>query len=95
MSNWEECVAAGAAYLDDTNPGWWRRINLDRLDLSSTCRCILGQLDGDYLDAVEHRGLAYQGPTPEELGFLAPVHEAHALTDTWRELITARRGGAA
>lgn len=41
-------VAAGAAFLDEHDPDWWRAdveraIDLDRLDLSQTDRCVLGQ----------------------------------------------------
>ena len=41
-------VAAGAAFLDEHDPGWWRAdveraIDLDKLDLSLGDRCILGQ----------------------------------------------------
>jgi hypothetical protein len=36
-------VASGITWLDENRPGWLDRIDLDRLDLSSPCRCILGQ----------------------------------------------------
>lgn len=39
-----ERVARGAALLDEKLPGWDKDINLDRLDLSSSCRCVVGQL---------------------------------------------------
>lgn len=37
-------VDRGAAFLDETLPGWAERIDTDTLDLSSTCNCVLGQL---------------------------------------------------
>ena len=38
-------VEAGAALLDrELGPGWEDRIDLDTLELSSTCGCVLGQL---------------------------------------------------
>ena len=40
-------VAAGAAHLDVREPGWWRKIDLGRLDLASPCNCVLGQLNTD------------------------------------------------
>ena len=45
-------VARGAALLDEKLPGWADRIDLDRLDLGSPCRCILGQTwdEGRYDD---------------------------------------------
>jgi hypothetical protein len=43
-----ERVAAGAAYLDKHDPGWWRAdagraIDLDSLQLDSGGMCVLGQ----------------------------------------------------
>jgi len=48
MSTIAERVAAGAAFLDEHDPGWWRpdverAIDLDELDLSRTDECVLGQ----------------------------------------------------
>lgn len=48
MNSITERVAAGAAFLDNHDPGWWaadadRPIDLDTLDLEKTDRCILGQ----------------------------------------------------
>jgi hypothetical protein len=37
-------VAAGAALLDEKRPGWFHLIDLERLHLSSTEQCVLGQL---------------------------------------------------
>lgn len=39
-------VQAGAAWLDQHVPGWVADIDLNRLDLASPCRCILGQIHG-------------------------------------------------
>jgi hypothetical protein len=47
-----ERVAAGAAFLDQTEPGWDARIDLDRLDIGSDCGCVLGQLHGSYSSAL-------------------------------------------
>lgn len=48
MSTITERVAAGAAFLDEHDPDWWREdveraIDLDKLDLGESDRCILGQ----------------------------------------------------
>jgi hypothetical protein len=37
-------VARGARYLDELVPGWDKVIDLERLDLASSCACVLGQL---------------------------------------------------
>lgn len=101
-----EKIAAGAAFLDEHEPGWVDRIDVDRLDLASMCGCVLGQLE------IVHRGwsdrprtnpyewarVRYALPLPRarELGFqstqpLGPEYER--LTAEWRELILARRVG--
>jgi hypothetical protein len=48
MTTIAERVAAGAAFLDEHDPGWWRAdvpnaIHLDTLDLGSERSCVLGQ----------------------------------------------------
>ena len=50
MSTVAERVAAGAAFLDEREPGWCKRIDPDRLDMSAECRCVLGQLTTDLED---------------------------------------------
>lgn len=48
----EEAVRArverGAAYLDQMDPGWHRRIDPDTLALDSGRHCVLGQLHGEF-----------------------------------------------
>lgn len=46
----EQRVAAGAAWLDEHEPGWERRIDLGVLELADDCRCVLGQLSGRTMD---------------------------------------------
>lgn len=40
-------VARGAALLDDHEPGWYRRIDRDQLNIGSTARCVIGQVYGE------------------------------------------------
>jgi len=47
-----ERVARGAAWLDEHRPGWVDRIDLSTLSMGDRCHCVLGQLDGNYFDAV-------------------------------------------
>lgn len=51
-------VARGAAHLDHANPGWFQRIDVGTLTLSSCYSCTLGQLYGGF-----HQGLAPLGLT--------------------------------
>ena len=43
-ANAAEAVAQGAQLLDEKDPGWWRKINLETLVLSNSEACICGQL---------------------------------------------------
>lgn len=47
-------VRRGAKLLDKARPGWEKDINLQKLQLSNTAQCMLGQLYGDY---TEGKGL--------------------------------------
>jgi len=49
-------VARGAAYMDRTTPGWETAISLPEFDMSSPCRCVLGQVDGDFYAGCNKRG---------------------------------------
>lgn len=49
-------VAAGAAWLDTTRPGWESLIDLDRLSMTDCNACVLGQSFGDYWDALDTYG---------------------------------------
>jgi hypothetical protein len=102
MATIAERVARGAALLDEREPGWWKRIDLGKLDLASTCRCVLGQLwddapelwfdTGPYKRALDELGL-YHGKD-EDLGFDREDGEHYPpLTAAWRELIEDRRAG--
>jgi hypothetical protein len=66
MTTVAERVAKGAAFLDEREPGWDARIDLDTLDLQAPCRCVLGQLathlddyddDWSYRDITDRFGL--------------------------------------
>lgn len=47
-------VMRGAEWLDEFGPLRWReKINLRTFDMEHPCRCVLGQVYGDYYDAIE------------------------------------------
>lgn len=88
----EERVATGAAWLDATIPGWEQKVDLSKLDLRYTCRCILGQVvhspnvecvfDGD--------GMCMTGSHYEDSGEWFPdmTHTAgFALVTGWIETL--------
>jgi hypothetical protein len=90
-----ERVAAGAALLDEAEPGWDQRIDLDLLDIMDSCGCPAGQPDGrGYGAGLTALGLAEESPARlAELGFHwgAAFGDIDALNAAWRELIEARR----
>jgi hypothetical protein len=99
MTTIAERVAAGAEFLDRNEPGWVGRIDLDQLDISSPCRCILGQVFGDYYEATDNLELIFPGELaftcsedPDDEGHYLPIDIEHAaITTVWRELIEQRR----
>lgn len=103
-----ERVARGSAWLDEARPGWRDQISLDRIDLYSNERCILGQVFGDpesdrcgfILGAREmHRMLSFIPGTPPAdvtaLGFnTESTAETAALVAEWRRVIHSGRSVA-
>lgn len=102
-------VARGVALLDRTLADWDERIDLDRLDLESTCGCILGQEFADYADDFDNEDWTPYDAAISELpidgygdawryGFDRHRNEGGNeyadLTAEWKRVILARRGGA-
>lgn len=51
----DQRVARGIEWLDANAPeGWQARINLHKFNMADPCRCVLGQVFGDYWDAMEN-----------------------------------------
>lgn len=94
--SYAERVRNGAAFLDRELPGWHQDIDLDRLELSSSCDCVLGQLWGDcYEDAVSD--MCLEEDQSWEMGFVAPLgyndtnpNPYYWLTLRWRQEIRRR-----
>lgn len=49
----KERVANGMAHMDRVAPGWWKSINLKRLEIGSYNCCVLGQTYGDFQTGME------------------------------------------
>lgn len=45
-------IARGVRFFDSEWPGWERRIDLDLFAMESCFDCLLGQLGGDFIDAL-------------------------------------------
>ena len=90
-------VERGAELLDRELPGWDERIDLDRLDLGSTCDCIVGQLNPAHAHFKHHRyskGIEALGveTRPSRFGFNTWGQQRFAsLTAAWKRLIESRR----
>ena len=81
-----EKVRAGAAFLDEINPGWEKRIDLDRLNIAEPGDCILGQLYGSYLQGVH----TTQIKNPNQHGFYALPGFSDDINQGWRNFVTRR-----
>ncbi len=64
-------AARGAAYLDRVDPGWYRHVDLDRLELADGARCVLGQCYGAFFLGLTRAGMLNLSSAP--LGSLSPV----------------------
>jgi len=98
-------AAAGAHFLDERDPGWWRRVRLSRLDVSSGMSCVLGQTyrgAHSVLGGYEFGSQLYGQENMIPLGFLASGDwcdvsshaEYSALTEAWIVLVEKRRAEA-
>lgn len=68
-----ERVARGVEWLDSNVPGWVDKVEINELNMGSSCRCVLGQVFGND-NEYEMTGYGYALATqnnlhPEHLGF--------------------------
>ena len=81
-------VKAGMAFLNVVKPHWWKRIDLEELNLAKSNVCVLGQLDDDYFDERDELGL--NDNSAEALGFFVPNGKSKKyplLTKIWKQEI--------
>ncbi len=57
-------VARGAAYLDEVDPTWYRRVDPETLELSSGSSCVLGQLHGEFRLGLRRAHLFHLSSAP-------------------------------
>ena len=85
----------GAAYLDEMDPGWHRRVDADTLELGSGRQCVLGQLHGEFRLGLGRSRLISLSSAPR--ASLSPVAYGfkcvEGVSDEWQardyELLTA------
>lgn len=101
-------VELGVAWLDEHLPDWWHAdrpsstrgggpIDLNRLAMQTSCRCVLGQLFGDYRLAPMslEQAVEYGFDGADTSGVRgAALAEFEALGELWRGVIEARRAEA-
>ena len=80
----EQRVENGIAFLDQTYGSKWRRkINWETLDIGSSEKCILGQLEGDYHTGKQKLGL--NANSSWERGFYTNLWEIARISHIWKE----------
>lgn len=78
-----EAVQLGIQRLDEVNPGWYREIDLETLDMSSAARCVLGQLYHTFSFGKEQLGIS----CGRDYGFALHIYDLRVNHDlAWREL---------
>ena len=93
----EKQVADGARYLDLNAPGWFRSIDLNRLNMSNPCCCVVGQLFHSFAAGLEQLDVDPGVAEDVALGFdrtdslgLDYSRDLDALTPIWKREIEAR-----
>lgn len=92
-----ENVQRGVQLLDQKKPGWAKRIDLGKLEMSDFCGCIIGQIFINYCEGLIALELEYRDYEEIDYGFELPQdclerEESWSLLDSiWKEEITKRR----
>ncbi len=91
-----ERVERGAAFLDEHEPMWWKRVDEKRLRLEECEDCVLGQIYGDYVDGLlELSQRSWRCDWAEVHGFdLGPANPTSGWRDLdalWLEVIAQRK----
>jgi hypothetical protein len=80
-------VRRGESFLDVHVPGWRDQVDPSSLDLADCHQCVLGQVFGDYNDAVVLLGLTLKDA--QRLGFDWWGRQTFVrLTEAWRRVIS-------
>lgn len=87
----------GAAFLDEKNPGWCKKIKLEELELANGDHCVLGQLYGTYVKggellfstSLEDEGFGKLNHHGSRYGFFTSTHSSlddnHQVYDILQE----------
>jgi hypothetical protein len=102
-------VQRGAAYLDEFDPGWHRRVDPYTLELSSGSSCVLGQLHGDFRMGLSRSHLINLSSAPRaslspvsygfqcmgDVSAAAQEQDYEYLNQAWREAVQQRHAADA
>ena len=92
----ERQIQAGAKLLEEkVEPDWFKKIDLQRLDMFHCTFCVLGQIFGDYFDGLAQlEGVQYHFEVSDNFaidhGFTTSAvdgHEFDQLTQEWMAYI--------
>ncbi|SHK19992.1 hypothetical protein [Rhodothermus profundi] len=89
--SWESAcqrAARGAAHLDRVDPGWYRRVDVARLELADSALCVLGQRYGTFFLGLSRAGLLNLSSAP--LGNRSPVDYGFLCVQDVDETLQAR-----
>jgi len=95
----ERHVANGARFLDSKVPDWFKSIDLNLLNMSNPCHCVVGQLFPSYANGLSALGVNTTINEDEVLGFDRAYSygsdslyscDLVALTPIWKREICAR-----
>lgn len=82
-----ERAGRGARYLDEVDPGWYERVDVQAMELAHASCCVLGQLHGDFRRGLSRAHLLSMGSAPRaslspvDMGFLCVQHVSPALQE--------------
>lgn len=84
----EEAVANGVWLLDRRQPGWRSQMHPKYFDLTHACKCILGQVFGDYTSGILTLDIVH---TAGEHGFIRVngLYDYPDLKRAWRKALAA------
>jgi hypothetical protein len=85
-------VQMGAAWFDEHIPDWYIRVDVTTLMMSHLCRCISGQIWGDFrLCPASFQMNGFQRAKELGLEVVGGPDEYDLLREYWIEAIKARR----
>lgn len=92
MDSIHDCVRRGAALLDQHLPEWWKKIDIDKLWMHNTCKCILGQCYGSFSEGKLALKLSQYSSSDSDNGFEVAINgDYRRLEAEWVRVITERQ----